>query len=203
MCGWLYISLETSFNASYWLTEKKEGKCSNRKHQNFFKWHLMVPHASVEPSPKQDFDLPKTPITRNLMGRDCSTPNTLFFLPPNFGKTHKNKRVYGVPCIWCEIKKIGQHQIHVEFTFTRISAYILGSLSDKNNIFNLICIQITGQNAGPLLLRKMPYFWAVAGGWCEHHLLDFWWSLLVRALWILMVTVTPSERMEGRSLFFL
>ena len=28
----------------------------------------------------------------------------------------------------------------------------------------------------------MPYFWVVARGWCERHLLDSWRSLLVRAL---------------------
>ena len=66
----------------------------------------MVPHASVYPSPKQDFYLPETPITYNLMGSDCSTPITRFF-PPNFEKKNE-KRVSGVPGIWCEIRKIGQ-----------------------------------------------------------------------------------------------
>ena len=50
------------------------------------------------------------------MGTDCSTPITRFF-PFNFEKT----RVFGVPCIWCEIRKIGQRVIHVESTFTGIS----------------------------------------------------------------------------------
>ena len=82
----------------------------------------MSPHISVYPRPKQDFDLPGTPITHNLMGNDCSTPITRFF-PPNFEKKNMKKCVFGVPCIWCEIRKIGQCVIHVESTFTRISVY--------------------------------------------------------------------------------
>ena len=34
------------------------------------------------------FYLPETPITHNLMGKDCSTPITRFF-HPNFEKTWK------------------------------------------------------------------------------------------------------------------
>ena len=56
------------------------------------------------------------------MGTDCSTPITRFF-PPNFEKKHE-KSVFGVPFIWCEIRKIDTYYytrgIHVEFTFTRI-----------------------------------------------------------------------------------
>ena len=40
------------------------------------------------------------------MGTDCSTPITLFFLP--ILKKNMKKCVYGVPCIWCEIRKTGQ-----------------------------------------------------------------------------------------------
>ena len=56
------------------------------------------------------------------MGRDCSTPNTRFSFLLILEKKHK-KCVFGVPCTWCEIRKIGQQQIHVKFTFTRISVY--------------------------------------------------------------------------------
>ena len=61
------------------------------------------------------------------MGRDCSTPNTRFSFLLILEK-HIKKRVFGVTCIWCEIRKFGQHQIRVKFTFTRISVYFMGVL---------------------------------------------------------------------------
>ena len=49
--------------------------------------------------------------------------------------------------------------------------YTLGRLSDNNNIFNLICIQITGQNARSLLLNKIAHFGLLASHLRERHLL--------------------------------
>ena len=40
------------FDASHWLTEEKEGKGSNGRHETYFKWNLMAPHVAMEPSPK-------------------------------------------------------------------------------------------------------------------------------------------------------
>ena len=39
---------------------------------------------------------------------------------------------------------------------------MFGEDEDKNNIFNLIGIQITGQNARPLLLHKIAHFCLLA-----------------------------------------
>ena len=40
------------FHVSHWQTEKKEGRSFNGSHETYFKWHLMVPHVSMQPSSK-------------------------------------------------------------------------------------------------------------------------------------------------------
>ena len=99
-----------------------------------FNDYLVFLGAKIEKTPNTHqtfFDLLGTPITYNLKGTDFSTPITLFsFLP--ILKKNMEKCVFGVSSMRCEIRKIGQCVIHVEFTFRRMSVLLLLLFNKKD-----------------------------------------------------------------------